>query len=111
MSNLQYTLLLLSLGALWLVAIAIWLYRQRRRTRSIGSRRRRPRALENPILFAPWLLMRGDNDGLVPAESQRWGTVWMEVEHDHWGQVGWSVWRESRSLYLQILKELALRGG
>jgi triacylglycerol lipase len=68
----------------------------------------------NPILFAPWLLMRrahGESDGLVPVESQRWGSVWMEVEHDHWGQVGWAIGVGPESLYVRTVQELAARGG
>ena len=80
---------------------------------SVVSRTGKRLWLSNPVLFTPWLLMRGKHgasDGLVPAESQRWGSVWMEVEEDHWGQVGWS-WRGSAPLYLRILQELASRGG
>ena len=32
----------------------------------------------------------GDNDGIVPAESQKWGEVLGEVHADHWEQIGWS---------------------
>jgi hypothetical protein len=48
----------------------------------------------------------GANDGLVPATSQRWGTVMREIEADHWAQAGWS-WRfDAVGLYAEILREL-----
>lgn len=52
----------------------------------------------------------GRNDGLVPAASQRWGTVLGEVEADHWAQVGWSRHFDAIALYERILRELAASG-
>lgn len=48
----------------------------------------------------------GANDGLVPASSQRWGTVLREIEADHWAQAGWSWNFDAVGLYADILREL-----
>lgn len=37
-------------------------------------------------LLARWV---GENDGLVPVDSQAWGEVVAAVDTDHWGAVGW----------------------
>ncbi|MGF1467919.1 MAG: lipase family alpha/beta hydrolase [Sandaracinaceae bacterium] len=54
----------------------------------------------------------GDNDGLVPAASQAWGEVILEIEVDHWAQVGWSVSSDvdARDVYAAIVRELKARG-
>lgn len=51
----------------------------------------------------------GDNDGIVPAYSQRWGEVLWEVRADHWAQIGWSRGPDVRSLYEQLARALAER--
>ena len=64
----------------------------------------------NPLLWPShaYLSARaGSNDGLVPASSQRWGTVLREIEADHWAQVGWSRRFDAVALYEDILRELA----
>ena len=70
------------------------------------------------ILFAPllWLSHRylrravGANDGMVPRASQAWGQVLLEIEADHWSQIGWS-WRfNARRFYERLLRELQRRG-
>ncbi|MGD8859214.1 MAG: hypothetical protein PVI30_04325 [Myxococcales bacterium] len=48
----------------------------------------------------------GDNDGIVPAGSQRWGEVVGEVTADHWAQIGWSGGFDVRSFYARLAHEL-----
>ena len=67
----------------------------------------------NPLLLPShvWLKRRfGDNDGLVPASSQRWGEVLAEVEADHWAQVGWSRRFDAVGLFASVLRELRAMG-
>ena len=52
----------------------------------------------------------GDNDGIVPFESQRWGVVVAQVETDHWGPIGWSLEFDAPALYVRLARELAERG-
>jgi triacylglycerol lipase len=52
----------------------------------------------------------GDNDGLVPSDSQRWGSVAGEIDADHWAQIGWSGPFDARSFYLYLALTLARRG-
>jgi triacylglycerol lipase len=52
----------------------------------------------------------GPNDGLVPVASQRWGTVYAEVEADHWAQIGRSTTFDAPALYERLARELASRG-
>jgi triacylglycerol lipase len=47
----------------------------------------------HPLLRPTYALLSrkvGENDGLVPVASQRWGQVIGEADTDHWGVVGWS---------------------
>jgi triacylglycerol lipase len=53
--------------------------------------------------------MVGDNDGIVPAFSQRWGEVIGEVRADHWAQIGWSRGPDVRELYAALVRALAER--
>lgn len=39
------------------------------------------------ILAAKW----GPNDGVVPKSSQSWGEIWLDLECDHYDQIGWST--------------------
>ncbi len=67
----------------------------------------------NPLLLPAHLYLRervGDNDGLVPADSQRWGEVVGTVEADHWAQIGWSRKFDARAFYAAVVRELAARG-
>jgi triacylglycerol lipase len=52
----------------------------------------------------------GPNDGLVPADSQRWGEELPAVEADHWAQIGWSGRFEMGELYAAIIRLLIARG-
>jgi triacylglycerol lipase len=77
----------------------------------VGVSRRARRT--HPLLVAPWLYLRsaaGENDGVVPGESQRWGEVLAEVDADHWAQIGWSRHFDAASFYDRLLTELRGRG-
>lgn len=67
----------------------------------------------NALLVPTYLFLRqqaGDNDGLVPAASQRWGDVVCELDADHWAQVGWHSGFDARALYVDLARELRSRG-
>lgn len=67
----------------------------------------------NPLLLPAHLYLRqraGENDGLVPAQSQRWGEVMGTIEADHWAQIGWSQRFDAREFYSGVLRELIARG-
>lgn len=67
----------------------------------------------NPLLLAPHAFVRwraGPNDGLVPAESQRWGEILSEVRADHWAQIGWFTVHDARPVYTEIVAHLARAG-
>ncbi len=73
----------------------------------------RPSTPTHPVLkplhrvLAAW----GENDGVVPAESQEWGEVLERIESDHWGQIGWSKSYDAAPLYLRLTTHLRRRGG
>lgn len=52
----------------------------------------------------------GDNDGVVPASSQRWGAIWGELDVDHWGAVGWSSAFDAAAFYERLARDLGQRG-
>lgn len=67
----------------------------------------------HPLLVAPQIYLQrqvGDNDGLVPGESQRWGEVLAELRADHFAQIGWSPHFNARAIYRDLLRELRERG-
>lgn len=67
----------------------------------------------NALLIPGYLFLRqrfGPNDGLVPADSQKWGEVLGEVEADHWAQIGWSRRFDAASFYEGLVRELRGRG-
>ena len=67
----------------------------------------------NPLLWPSHAYLSqkaGPNDGLVPASSQRWGSVIREVEADHWAQIGWSSRFDAVALYADLLRELVALG-
>jgi triacylglycerol lipase len=71
------------------------------------------RARAHPLLWATHVYLSertGDNDGIVPVASQRWGEVWKEIDADHWGQIGWSNGFDALALYEDLLRELRARG-
>jgi triacylglycerol lipase len=73
----------------------------------------RERRKMNPLLVAPHLYLQervGDNDGVVPAGSQRWGEILDEIEADHWAQIGWSRHFDAAAFYEALLRELRGRG-
>ena len=78
---------------------------------SVAARVERARA--HPLLWATHVYLSertGDNDGIVPMASQRWGEVWREIDADHWGQIGWSDGFDALALYEDLLRELRARG-
>lgn len=77
----------------------------------VGAVRRTQRA--HPLLVASWALLlgaAGANDGLVPADSQRWGDVLAEIDADHFAQVGSSTTFDASALYEALVVELYGRG-
>ena len=71
------------------------------------------RARANPLLWPTHLYLSeraGDNDGVVPATSQRWGEVLKEIDADHWAQIGWSPEFDALAFYEELLRELRGRG-
>jgi len=67
----------------------------------------------NPLLVPTYLYLKaraGDNDGMVPAASQRWGEVLATIEADHWAQIGWSRRFDAAEFYAGLLRELRGRG-
>jgi hypothetical protein len=67
----------------------------------------------NPLLRPTYLFLKerdGDNDGVVPSASQRWGEILGEVDADHWAVVGWSDSFDAVALYEALFRELRGRG-
>jgi triacylglycerol lipase len=74
---------------------------------------RTPRGRVNPLLKVPHRYMQhyvGDNDGVVPAESQLWGELMREIEADHWAQIGWAGDFDAAAFFGDIMYELRDRG-
>jgi triacylglycerol lipase len=64
----------------------------------------------HPLLLAPHLylsMVAGPNDGMVPAWSQRWGTVLLTERLDHFAQIGWAG-GDSAGLVAKSLERLRL---
>ncbi|MET0388602.1 MAG: alpha/beta fold hydrolase [Polyangiales bacterium] len=55
------------------------------------------------------LRISGPNDGIVPAQSQRWGETLEEVDADHWAQIGWFARFDVHGFYARIAQRLAER--
>lgn len=71
------------------------------------------RARAHPLLWPTHAYLSeraGDNDGMVPSASQRWGEVVREIEADHWAQIGWSSAFDALTFYEELLRELRGRG-
>ncbi len=67
----------------------------------------------HPLLLPAYLFLSercGPNDGLVPADSQKWGEVLDQVDADHWAQIGWRAGFDAGELYARVVEELARRG-
>jgi triacylglycerol lipase len=67
----------------------------------------------HPLLLPGWLYLRaaaGENDGLVPADAQRWGEVLARIDADHWAQIGWSRHFDAAAFYDGLAAELRGRG-
>ena len=78
-----------------------------------GSVAREDREQVHPLLKPghAWLnRSEGANDGLVPANSQKWGTLLAEIEADHWAQIGWGSHFAAPPLYEKVLNDLRRRG-
>jgi hypothetical protein len=52
----------------------------------------------------------GDNDGIVPASSQRWGEVRGTIDVDHWGAIGWSSRFDAGAFYERLALDLGAHG-
>lgn len=68
------------------------------------------RVAVHPLLLAPHLylsLVSGPNDGMVPAWSQRWGTVLLTEGLDHFAQIGWAG-GDAAGLVSRSLEQLKL---
>jgi triacylglycerol lipase len=67
----------------------------------------------SPILVPTFMWLgdvAGQNDGMVPTPSQRWGDVLWEIGADHFAQVGWSHRFDAAEFYAELLRELRGRG-
>ncbi len=54
---------------------------------------------------------RGPNDGIVTLESQRWGEVLLEIEADHYAQIGWTTGNfDAIELFASLMRTMASRG-
>ncbi len=74
---------------------------------------RRGASRVNALLLPGYLFLRqraGDNDGVVPVSSQRWGAIWGEIDVDHWGAVGWSSAFDAAAFYERLARDLGRRG-
>jgi triacylglycerol lipase len=54
--------------------------------------------------------LSGPNDGLIPAESQRWGETLAEINADHWAQIGWSKEFDAPDFFEELARKLRQRG-
>jgi triacylglycerol lipase len=65
-----------------------------------------------PVLLPSWVWLsgEGENDGMVPVVSQRWGDVVFEIGADHFAQIGWSRRFDAAEFYAELLRELRARG-
>jgi triacylglycerol lipase len=75
--------------------------------------RAKPATGINPLLLPSEAYLRrraGSNDGIVPATSQRWGEVLMEIDADHYAQVGWTNTFDAAALYASLVETLRTRG-
>ncbi|MEM9074898.1 MAG: alpha/beta fold hydrolase [Myxococcota bacterium] len=66
----------------------------------------------HPLLQPTYSLLarKAPSDGLIPTESQCWGTILTEIDADHWAQIGWGSTFDAEGLFRDIARELALRG-
>lgn len=66
------------------------------------------------LLLPGWAFlhgMAGENDGIVPLESQRWGELIEQVDADHWAQIGWGSHPfDAPDFYARLVRELRARG-
>jgi triacylglycerol lipase len=79
---------------------------------SYAGRVARKRQL-NPLLLPTHVFLNeraGENDGIVPVSSQRWGDVLGVIDADHWAQIGWSRHFDALAFYEGLWRELRGRG-
>ena len=72
---------------------------------SVIARPSRGAAGVHPLLRASYLWLRavaGENDGVVPADSQAWGDVLQTIDADHWGAIGWSGSFDAPAFYAEL---------
>lgn len=50
-------------------------------------------------------------DGLVPADSQAWGTVIERIRVDHWAEIGWSTGLDTPAFYERLARRVRRMGG
>lgn len=78
----------------------------------VGGIHERDTPIALPLVPAHAYLRRvaGDNDGVVPVASQRWGETLAEIEADHFAQVGWRMGRrgafDAAGLYAFLVARL-----
>ncbi len=67
----------------------------------------------NPLLIPTQKLLSakwGRNDGVVPTSSQSWGEIWLELECDHYDQIGWSTAGfDATAMYAMLVRALQER--
>lgn len=75
----------------------------------VVGRSTREAVLANPVLLSGHVylsLRAGDNDGMVPSDSQGWGEIVDDIDADHWAQIGWSRYFDATSMYLRLYRAL-----
>ena len=75
----------------------------------------RPQNTSLPLSTSRLVMDRraGTSDGVVPCASQEWGEVILEVDADHWAQIGWTLGGASYDaspIYRTIVEHLRARG-
>jgi len=82
----------------------------------VGGMQREDSIVPLPLVPAHAYLRKvaGANDGLVPTASQYWGETLVEIEADHFAQIGWRVairhTFDARGLYAFIVAQLGDQG-
>jgi triacylglycerol esterase/lipase EstA (alpha/beta hydrolase family) len=59
---------------------------------------------------ARWEAFSGKNDGMVPLWSTPHGESFEQIPMDHWDQIGWITFKDTRGFYERVIEQLALRG-
>ncbi len=80
---------------------------------SVVGETNRQQLLGSPLLLPPYELLRklrGANDCLVPASSQRWGQDVRVVTAHHLAQIGWAPRFNAAAMYMDVLRDLSTGG-